>query len=113
MAQIPRLFKSPASRTPWNTPEPTPPKPPEPGSEGFGGANLLPDVAPQAETDIFTQEDREILAALIYKRWRWQKAHAAAAWRRLMQNSCLETDFLELAARAVPHVCAGRHRVAS
>lgn len=59
----------------------------------------------------FELEDIEVLAALIYKRFGWDKAGAAAAYRRMLGNSCPDTDFETLASRAIAHVRTGKHRV--
>lgn len=44
----------------------------------------------------FTRNDLIELARLIYKRWGNDNAAAAVAFRRLMQNSCSEADFMKL-----------------
>jgi hypothetical protein len=57
----------------------------------------------------FTVADSEVLAALILKRFGWDTASAAAAWRRLLQNSCMDAEFEALAQGATAHVRYGRH----
>jgi len=57
----------------------------------------------------FTGEESELLAALIYKRFGYELPAAAAAWRRLLGNSCTDQQFSDLAnlgRRAVQIVTA-------
>jgi len=46
--------------------------------------------------EVFTHCQHCDMAWLIWKRWNKQTNSAAAAWRRLMQNSCTEDQFFEL-----------------
>lgn len=55
----------------------------------------------------FTGEESALLAALIYKRFGYDHAAAAAAWCRLLGNSCTDTQFMELALRVLPRVRQG------
>lgn len=57
--------------------------------------------------ETFTAEESQQLAALIHKRWGWDDAAAAVAWRRLMQNDCSDHDFLSLALMAGAQVRRG------
>ena len=49
----------------------------------------------------FPLADVEVLAALIYKRFGWSREAAAAAYRRLLGNSCPDEDFQVLADGAI------------
>lgn len=55
----------------------------------------------------FTYEEHCQLAALIYKRFGWDDASAACAWRRLLENNCSDYDFLALALLASSQVRRG------
>lgn len=52
----------------------------------------------------FTGEETVLLAALINKRFGYDKEQAAAAWRRMLGNSCPDEDFAELASFGRHHV---------
>jgi hypothetical protein len=45
----------------------------------------------------FTEREHERLAALIWKRFGWNTESAAAAWRRMLGNSCTDAAFVSLA----------------
>jgi len=49
----------------------------------------------------FTPEDSVTLAKLVLKRFGYDKAAAAAAWRRLLGNGCSDDDFEVLAGAVV------------
>lgn len=61
--------------------------------------------------EAFELADVEVMAALIYKRFGYDRTSAAAAYRRLLGNSCPDEDFVILAQRALAHVRSGKHRV--
>jgi len=44
----------------------------------------------------FTHEESCELARIIYKRWGRDPKAAAVAWRRLLQNSCTDIQFMAL-----------------
>jgi hypothetical protein len=44
----------------------------------------------------FTEDDHRQLALLVCRRFGWDLEAATAAWRRMLQNSCEEGQFLEL-----------------
>lgn len=44
----------------------------------------------------FTWEEHKSLARLVYKRFGRNLEAAAAAWRRLLENSCQVSDFARL-----------------
>lgn len=50
---------------------------------------------------LFTAEESVRMAQLVFKRFGYDKSAAAAAWRRLLQNGCSESDF-EALVYAVP-----------
>ena len=52
--------------------------------------------------DVFTVGESGLLAALIYKRFGFDAEAAAAAWRRMLQNSCPTQDFIDLAQTRMP-----------
>jgi hypothetical protein len=52
----------------------------------------------------FTGEESALMAALIYKRFGWELPAAAAAWRRLLGNSCSDEEFADLAGFAAAKV---------
>lgn len=45
----------------------------------------------------FSISEHELLAGLILKRFGWDLASAAAAWRRMLQNTCTDAQFEKLA----------------
>ena len=44
----------------------------------------------------FTGEESVLLAFLVLKRFGYEQTAAAAAWRRLLQNSCEDEQFMVL-----------------
>lgn len=48
----------------------------------------------------FTDNDHRQLALLVCRRFGWDLEGATAAWRRMLQNSCTEEQFLELVGHA-------------
>jgi hypothetical protein len=52
----------------------------------------------------FSREEHAQMAALVYKRFGWDLAAAAAAWRRLLGNSCPDSEFADLAGYATTAV---------
>ena len=50
----------------------------------------------------FSGQETVQLAALIYKRFGRDKEAAAAAWRRLLGNTCSDAQFLEIAYAGTP-----------
>ena len=46
--------------------------------------------------EVFPPAETIDLARLVYKRFGYDLPAAAAAWRRLLQNSATESDFLDL-----------------
>jgi hypothetical protein len=50
--------------------------------------------------EVFTVKDTVRLAALIYKRFGYDAKSATAAWRRLHENNCSESDFVCIAKLA-------------
>lgn len=57
--------------------------------------------------EVFTDKEHQLLAAFVYKRFGWDPAAAAAAWRRMMQNDCSDQQFLDLAVAGVSDVHRG------
>lgn len=55
----------------------------------------------------FTETESQQLAALIWKRFGWDDEAAAAAWRRMLGNSCPTVDFVALACMASAQVRRG------
>lgn len=53
---------------------------------------------------MFTGKELALLAALVFQRFGWNKAAAAAAWRRMMQTDCPDDDFAELAQFGTAHI---------
>lgn len=47
----------------------------------------------------FTHADHCKMARLIYRRFGFDLFAAAAAWRRMLQNSCSDTQFHEMAQK--------------
>ena len=41
----------------------------------------------------FTEGHSAVLAFMVWKRWGQDTTGAAAAWRRLLQNSCPDSEF--------------------
>jgi hypothetical protein len=48
----------------------------------------------------FTGQEHREMALLVYKRFGRNLESATAAWQRMLQNSCTEQDFAELAGLA-------------
>ena len=48
-------------------------------------------------SETFTLRDSQQMAAMILRRFGYEQAAAAAAWRRLLGNSCPDEDFMALA----------------
>jgi len=46
--------------------------------------------------EVFTGENSELMALLVYKRFGRNQETATAAWRRLLGNSATEADFMTL-----------------
>lgn len=46
--------------------------------------------------EVFTAREHQLMACMIYKRFGRDSEVAAAAWRRLLGNSCTESAFMEL-----------------
>lgn len=46
--------------------------------------------------EVFTEQDSAELAYLVWRRWGKDDEAAAAAWRRLHQNSCPTSQFVAL-----------------
>lgn len=51
-------------------------------------------------SEVFRHEDTANMAWLIYRRWARDIKAAACAWRRLLQNSCTDDQFLDLLTAA-------------
>jgi hypothetical protein len=47
---------------------------------------------------VFTGRDSELLAALVLRRFGYDTGAAAAAWRRMLGNSCSDEQFAEMAS---------------
>ena len=53
--------------------------------------------------ECFTAEDSRQLAQLVCRRFGYELAAAAAAWRRMLQNGCSDHQFEELVGRVWLH----------
>lgn len=53
------------------------------------------------EGKVFTHEQSADLALMIYQRFGREMEPAAAAWRRMLQNNCETTDYIDLLVNAV------------
>lgn len=61
---------------------------------------------------VFTHEQSADLALMIYHRFGRDMNSAAAAWRRMLQNNCDNSDYIDLvinAASRLPQNAAIRH----
>lgn len=65
-------------------------------SEQPGRANARYGTIGLPNGDIWNGEDTCALAGMIYRRWGRDLNSAAAAYRRLMQNSCTDDQFAEM-----------------
>lgn len=52
--------------------------------------------------EIFTAEESCALAKMIYKRYGYDVKSAAAAWRRMLQNSCPDDMFEKMVRTSRP-----------
>ncbi len=65
---------------------------------------------------VFTHEQSADLALMVYYRFGKDMDSAAAAWRRMLQNNCETSDYIDLlvnAAARLPQNAAIRHLLAA